>query len=398
MTGGRDPITLDVMIIGAGPSALMAADYLAHTGRRVVLMEGKASPARKFLMAGKSGLNLTMDEPLEAFLAAYGPSAAPLAPMIRAFGPEEVIRFTRDTLGQPIFTGSSRRVFPKAMKASPMLRAWLQRLGGQGVEIWRNFTWDGWGPDGAFRFSTAEGPREITATTTLLALGGASWPNLGGRGEWLEYLSARGVETVPFQPMNMGFHIKWSDHMRPHFGHPLKSLIFRAGEKSVAGEIVITAKGIEGGGVYALSREMREGAMLSLDLCPDRSLDDVAARLKKGGRRKDSLSNILRKSLGIDGAKRAVLFEMCKSLPTEPKALAERIKALPIPHSGPFGLDRAISSSGGVAWSALDDTLQLRALPNVYCIGEMVDWDAPTGGYLLTACFATGLWAARAAA
>ena len=186
--------------------------------------------------------------------------------------------------------------------------------------------------------------------------------------------------------------------MRPHFGHPLKSLILRAGEKSVAGEIVITAKGIEGGGVYALSREMREGAMLSLDLCPDRSLDDVAARLEKGGRRKDSLSNILRKSLGIDGAKRAVLFEMCKSLPTEPKALAERIKALPIPHSGPFGLDRAISSSGGVAWSALDETLQLRALPNVYCIGEMVDWDAPTGGYLLTACFATGLWAARAAA
>lgn len=398
MTPIVNSIRVDVLIIGAGPSALMAADHLAHSGRRVVVMEGKPSPARKFLMAGKSGLNVTMDQPHAAFIAAFGPSSNHLAPMIRAFGPEHMMAFVRDVLAQPIFTGSSHRVFPKAMKASPMLRAWLARLAAVDVEIRRNCLWVGWGADGAFRFQTSDGPVDITANTTVLAVGGASWPKLGSRGEWSAYLAARGVEMVPFQPMNMGFQVAWSAHMQPYFGHPLKSLALTAGPKTLRAEAMIVAKGLEGGGIYALSREMREGAELTLDLVPDLDVLDVQKRLAHGFARKDSLSNILRKSLRLDGAKRALLFEMCKPLPQSPEALAACLKALPISHDGPLGLERAISCSGGVAWTALDENLQLRALPNVYCVGEMVDWDAPTGGYLLTACFAMGLWAARAAA
>lgn len=398
MSAAAPVIHVDVLIIGAGPSALMAADHLAHSGRRVVMMEGKPSPARKFLMAGKSGLNLTMDQSQEAFIAAFGPASNHLAPMIRAFGPKDVMAFVRDVLAQPIFTGSSHRVFPKAMKASPMLRAWLARLDAVDVEIRRNCLWVGWGVDGAFRFQTPDGPVDVTAKTTVLALGGASWPKLGSRGEWTAHLAARGVETVPFQPMNMGFQVAWSAHMRPYFGHPLKSLALTAGSKSLRAEAMIVAKGLEGGGIYALSRQMREGAELTLDLVPDLDRTEVQNRLAHGFARKDSVSNILRKALRLDGAKRALFFELCKPLPASAEALAACLKALPVLHDGPFGLERAISSSGGVAWTALDANLQLHALPNVYCVGEMVDWDAPTGGYLLSACFAMGLWAAKAAA
>ena len=385
---------VDALVIGGGPAGLMAADALAQAGRRVVVAEGKPSAGRKFLMAGKSGLNLTKDEPFETFLAAFGEAAEPLRPMLEAFDMNDVQDWARG-LGQEVFTGSSGRVFPVAMKASPLLRAWLGRLAGMGVELRTRWRWTGW--EGAdFLFDTPQGAARIAPGVTVLALGGASWARLGADGAWAGLLAERGVAVAPFKPANMGLAVEWSAPMARQFGRPVKGTALMAGEQVARGEYVISRRGLEGGGIYAISRAVREGAALWIDLMPDRSISQIAKRLARP-RGKASLSNHLRKALQLDPARLALLMEFGRPLP-EGAALARLIKALPVHHAGPRPLDEAISTAGGVMWRALDAGLMLRDLPGVFCAGEMLDWEAPTGGYLLTGCLATGLWAGRAAA
>jgi uncharacterized flavoprotein (TIGR03862 family) len=385
---------MDALVIGAGPAGLMAAEELARAGRRVVVAEAKPSVGRKFLMAGKSGLNLTKDEGTEAALGAYAEAAGPIGPMLRAFGPAEVQVWARG-LGQEVFTGSSGRVFPVAMKASPLLRAWMGRLGGLGVELRVRHRWVGW-EDGGFAFETPEGRIVERPRVAVLALGGASWARLGSDGAWVPWLEARGVGVAPFAGANVGLDVAWSAHMARHFGMPVKGVELRAGTGRVRAEFVVSARGLEGGGIYALSRELREGAELVLDLAPDRGEAALAERLG-GARGKESVGNWLRKRLGLDPVKLALLMEFGRPLP-EGAALARRVKALAVRHRGPRPMDEAISTAGGVAWGAVDGGLMLTALPGVFVAGEMLDWEAPTGGYLLTACLATGRWAGRAAA
>ena len=386
---------VEALVIGGGPAGLMAAETLARAGARVALTEAKPSLGRKLLMAGKSGLNLTKDEPAPAFRAAYGAQGAWLAPILAEFGPREAQDFARG-LGQPVFTGTSGRVFPEAMKASPLLRAWIARLTELGVGIRLRWRWTGW-ENGAARFDTPEGPRAVRAKATVLALGGASWARLGSDGAWAPILAAEGVEITPFAPSNTGFRRRWSEAMARHFGAAIKPARLSAGGRESRGELVITAEGIEGGGVYALGPELRAGAPARLDLAPDLPEAAVRARLARprGGA---SLSNHLRKTLRLSPAKIALLRDCAPEALGETEALARAVKALPLGLEGPGPLDRAISTAGGVARDALDANLMPRALPGVHCAGEMLDWDAPTGGYLLTACLATGRHAGRAAA
>ena len=382
---------IDALVIGAGPAGLMAAEVLEQAGRRVVIAEAKPSPARKLLMAGKSGLNLTKAEPEAAFLAGYAEAAEWLSPMLTAFG-QDGVRTWAEGLGQELFTGSSGRVFPRSMKASPLLRAWLGRLTAEMRLRWR---WQGF--DGtALRFDMPDGARLLAPRVTVLALGGGSWSRLGSDAAWLPWLVERGVEIAPLQPANMGFRVNWSPHMAPHFGTPVKGCALVAGDNRVRAEFVISEKGVEGGGIYAVSRALREGAELRLDLMPDLSAEEVAGRLLHP-RGKTSLANHLRKTLGLTGARAALLNEWGRPLP-EGAALGALIKALPARLAGPRPMDEAISTAGGVTRAALDDGLMLRAAPGVFCAGEMLDWEAPTGGYLLTACLATGRWAGQNAA
>ena len=379
---------VDAVVIGAGPAGLMAAEELARAGRRVVICEAKPSPARKFLMAGKSGLNITKDEDLPTFIDQYD-AANWLGPMLQAFGPREVIIFSR-ALGQDVFTGTSDRVFPKVMKASPLLRAWLKRLEGLGVALRTRWRWTGF--DGAaLRFDTPEGAQLLTPAVTVLALGGASWARLGSDAAWVPWLAEKGVEITPFQPANMGFAVDWTPHMAKHFGQAIKGAALIVNGRRERGEFVISAKGIEGGGIYAVSRDLRQGAGLVLDLMPDLSGDEISARLArmKSG---ETAVNRLRK-LGLTPAQSALVLEFGRGM-----GQIEAIKALPIRLAGPRPIDEAISVAGGVARRAVTEGLELRALPGVFCAGEMLDWEAPTGGYLLTACLATGRWAGRAAA
>ncbi|AHM03267.1 NAD(FAD)-utilizing dehydrogenase [Roseibacterium elongatum DSM 19469] len=384
-------VALDALVIGAGPAGLMAAEELARAGRDVVLAEAKPSAGRKFLMAGKSGLNLTKDAPVDAFVAAYGDAADWLRPMLEEMGPEAVKTWA-EGLGQPLFTGSSGRVFPEAMKASPLLRAWLGRIPATLRLGWR---WTGWLGD-AWRFETPEGPCFLAPRVVVLALGGASWRRLGSDGAWADWMAERGIEIAPFKPANMGFVVEWSDHMRPHFGAPVKAIRLITGEKSVRGEAVISARGIEGGGVYAVSAAVRDGAEFAFDLTPDLSKGEVAARLAKKPR-KQTLSRYLGKALGLDPVKRALLQEWGRPLPQE-QELARLIKHLPVRHQGPRPIDEAISTAGGIRETDVDDTLMMRAMPGVFVAGEMLDWEAPTGGYLITGCLATGRWAGLHAA
>ncbi|WP_425093083.1 TIGR03862 family flavoprotein [Tropicimonas sp. S265A] len=381
----------DALIIGAGPAGLMAASRLAQAGRHVVITDRMPSAGRKFLMAGKSGLNLTKRESPQAFHAAYRAAAPHLAPMLAAFGPAEVEAWAA-SLGQSVFAGSTGRVFPDAMKASPLLRAWLADLVAQGAEFRARWRWLGWAGSGA-TFATPDGRRTLHPDVTVLALGGGSWARLGSDGAWTDQLGP----TTPFAPANMGVMRAWSPHMTPHLGQPLKGIALRAGEVVSRGEVIVSARGIEGGGVYALSPEIRAGTPMTVDLKPDLAIAAVVQRLARP-RGKASLATHLRKTLGLSKLAIALAQEVARPLPSDPKALAATLKALPLDHDGPRPLDEAISVAGGLRWDVLDADLMLTARPGTYACGEMLDWEAPTGGYLLTACLATGSWAGAAAA
>ncbi len=382
---GREAgVTTDALVIGGGPAGLAAAEVLVAAGKSVLLAEAKPSVGRKLLMAGKSGLNLTKEE--AGFGAAYGTDW--LAPVIAAFGPAEV-REWAEGLGQPTFVGSTGRVFPEAMKASPLLRAWMGRL--SHAEVRTRWRWRGWESEAA-AFDTPEGAQTVKPGVTILALGGASWARLGSDGAWAGLLAAEGIELAPFRPANMGFENNWSPHMTPHFGSPVKGARLTAGPSQSRGEFVISQRGLEGGGIYEVSAAMRDGAPLLLDLLPDLSVEYVAGQLAKGG--KESIGNRLRKRFGLTPVARALVMEFGRPLP-EGAALATLLKALPIRHNGPRPLDEAISVAGGVTRAAVDDGMMLRARPGVFVAGEMLDWEAPTGGYLLTGCLATGRWAGR---
>ncbi len=383
------------VVIGAGPAGLMAAQELASAGHSVLVAEAKPSVARKFLMAGKSGLNLTKDEPFREFINAYDEAADWLSPMINEFDAQAVQDWARD-LGQELFTGSTGRVFPTVMKASPLLREWLARLGQAGVVIQTRWRWTGW-QDDVLTFDTPDGQKLLNPDAMVLALGGASWARLGSDGAWAPLLVEKGVSLADFAPANAGLLVDWSEHMRPLFGEPIKGVALQAGTKRTRGEAVISARGLEGGGIYSICKAVREGAALTIDLMPDLSSEDLLGRLNKP-RGKTSLSNHLRKLLSLGPVRTALLMEFGRPLPNEPGALSNLIKSLPVNHAGLRPMDEAISTAGGVRQSAVDEGLMLKALPGVFCAGEMLDWEAPTGGYLLTACFATGRWAGRSAA
>lgn len=365
----------------------MAAEVLARAGRRVVVCEAKSSPARKFLMAGKSGLNVTKAENLQRFCGHY--DSGWLSPMLAEFGPDAVQDWCRG-LGQPVFTGSSGRVFPVAMKASPLLRACLLRLAEMGVELRTKWRWEGFKGDG-FRFQTPDQIEVLRPAVTVLALGGASWRRLGSDAAWVPWLAEKGVEIAPFQPANMGFAVNWSAPMARVFGMPVKGAALCVGQRRERGEFVISAKGLEGGGIYAVSREMRAGEPLFLDLMPDVAEADVQARLGRM-RAGETAANRLRK-LGLSPGAVALVQEFGRGLP-----LVQAVKRLPVVHAGPRPMDEAISVAGGIAQRSLTEGLELRTMPGVFACGEMLDWEAPTGGYLITGCLATGAWAGRFAA
>ncbi len=388
---GKRATMAQTVVIGAGPAGLMAAEHLARAGHDVLVTDAKPSVARKFLMAGKSGLNLTKDEPPETLMNAYGEAADWLRPMIAELDARAIQHWARD-LGQDLFTGSTGRVFPKVMKASPLLRAWLARLDEKGVQIRTRWRWTGWnGP--ALSFETIEGPQCVQADATVLALGGASWARLGSDGAWADVLAGRGVELAPFAPANSALAVDWSHHMQPHFGSALKAVCWKAGSLTSRGEAVISAKGLEGGGLYSLTPALRAGAPLSVDLLPDLMPDSLSARYK-AKKPKASLTSWLKTGLRLPPQKIALFHEMSKGSSVDVCCL---LKNLPIHNSGLRPMDEAISTAGGVTRGALDDRLMLTALPGVFCAGEMLDWEAPTGGYLLTACLATGRWAGRSA-
>ena len=383
-------MTPDALVVGAGPAGLMAADRLLAAGYSVLLAEAKPSPARKLLMAGKSGLNVTKGEPFDAFISNYYEAREWLRPMLTAFGPAEVQDWMR-AQGQEIFTGSSGRVFPQAMKASPLLRHWLADLRARGLDLRTRWRWQG---DGCF--DTPEGPVTVTPKANVLALGGASWARLGSDGAWVDLLRHKGIEPAPFRPANMGFHVDWSDHMARHFGQPLKGVALIAGGQSVRAEAVISRRGLEGGGIYALSRTLRDGAPLFVDLFPDLGIDALTDRIARRPSR-ESLANRLRK-LGLAEGRLALVQEFLRPLPDDPAKAAQALKRLRIPLTGPRPMDEAISTAGGIRRADLTEDLMLRALPGTFAAGEMLDWEAPTGGYLLTACLATGRWAGDGAA
>lgn len=384
----------DALVVGAGPAGLMAATALADAGRQVVVVEAKPSIGRKFLMAGKSGLNLTKEEPFADFLRQYPDCPDILRRCLLAFDPQSVQEWAR-SLGQEVFTGSSGRVFPKTMKASPLLRAWSRQLAGKGVEFRTGWRWLGWAGE-SWQFDAPDGHVSLTPKVSVLALGGASWPRLGSDGSWFGILEDCGVRLTPFSPANVGLAVEWSAHMSRHFGEPVKGTLLRAGDIAVRGEFVVSGRGLEGGGVYAISRAIRRGATLTLDLAPDLTAQDIARRLD-AQKSKDTITNRLRKALRLSPVKLALLMEFGRPLP-DPGGLPSLIKSLPIRHSGLRPLSEAISTAGGIAWQEVDDALMLKRKPGVFIAGEMLDWEAPTGGYLLNGCFATGLWAGRGAA
>ncbi|CAN7247113.1 TIGR03862 family flavoprotein [Bradyrhizobium sp. LjRoot220] len=394
-----------VAIIGAGPAGLMAAEVLAQGGAAVTVYDAMPSAGRKLLMAGRGGLNLTHSEPLPAFLARYAEAMPNLNAAIDAF-PPQALRDWSEALGQPTFVGSSGRVFPKAFKASPLLRAWLRRLNGLGVQLALRHRWTGWHENGRLQFQTPDGQREIDASATVLALGGASWPRLGSDGAWAETLAARGVKISELRPANSGFTVPWSGIFRDRFeGQPLKGVALTFGARTVRGEAIVTRTGIEGGAIYALSADLREAilskgqATLHVGVRPDLAIEELTARLSapKG---KQSFSSFLRKAAHLSPVAIGLLQEAAKTsgvslASLSPADLARLINAVPIQLTGVAPIARAISTAGGIAFDELDANFMIRRLPGVFAAGEMLDWEAPTGGYLLQASFATGAAAGR---
>ncbi|HKS63235.1 MAG TPA: TIGR03862 family flavoprotein, partial [Xanthobacteraceae bacterium] len=390
-----------VAVIGAGPAGLMAAEVLAHGGAQVTVYDRMPSAGRKFLMAGRGGLNLTHSEEMRAFLARYGDAMDFLRATIAAF-PPEALRAWSETLGQPTFVGSSGRVFPAAMKASPLLRAWLRRLDAAGARFALRHEWTGWDDAQRLTFNTPDSAITVEADATVLALGGASWPRLGSDGGWRDVLAAHGVAVSPLRPSNCGFLVDWSDIFRRFGGQPLKRIALSFGEHVVRGEAIVTATGLEGGAIYALSPVLREAiaangeATLVIALRPDIRAEELERRLT-APRGKQSLSTFLRKALSLSPVEIGLLQETTRGkLATLPPAeLARLINAVPIRLAGVAPVARAISTAGGIALGEVDARFMLRRLPGVFAAGEMLDWEAPTGGYLLQACFATGAAAGR---
>ncbi|AOS41049.1 NAD(FAD)-utilizing dehydrogenase [Pseudomonas brassicacearum] len=398
MTSTAKPSAPNVAIIGGGPAGLMAAEVLSQAGLQVDLYDGMPSVGRKFLLAGVGGMNITHSEAFPAFLSRYGERAPNIAPLLRAFGAEQLCEWIHG-LGIDTFVGSSGRVFPTDMKAAPLLRAWLKRLRDAGVAIHTRHRWLGWNPDGSMRIASPEGEKTLRPDATLLALGGGSWSRLGSDGAWMLPLEQRGVTLAPLQPSNCGFEVEaWSDLMISKFaGAPLKNIAIGLNDDVPRlGECVITTTGIEGSLIYALSAAIREAinqhgsATIHLDLLPGRPVDKIQQALSKP-RGSRSMAKHLHSQLGIDGVKAALLRELTPAeCFTDPARLAQAIKTLPLTLVKTRPLDEAISSAGGVTFEALDERLMLKQLPGVFCAGEMLDWEAPTGGYLLTACFASG--------
>ncbi len=397
------PSSFRVAIIGGGPAGLMAAEVLGQAGVNVDLYDAMPSVGRKFLLAGVGGMNITHAEDYAAFVSRYGERAGDLRPLLDAFSPDSLREWIHG-LGIDTFVGSSGRVFPSDMKAAPLLRAWLKRLRESGVQLHTRQRWLGWDEHGALRIAGPQGETRVEADATLLALGGGSWARLGSDGAWVPSLQNRGIAIAPLQPANCGFEVAgWSEHLREKFaGAPLKTVsLALPGEAPRKGEFVLTATGIEGSLVYALSAPIRNtinrdgAATVLLDLLPDRTLTQIASALARP-RGSQSMAKHLHRQLKLDGVKAALLRELTDATTFQaPQALAAAIKALPIRLVRPRPLDEAISSAGGVPFEELDEDLMLRRLPGVFCAGEMLDWEAPTGGYLLTACFASGRAAAE---
>ncbi len=400
MAGTRDQ-SATVAVIGGGPAGLMAAEVAAAAGAQVDVYDAMSSVGRKFLMAGKGGLNLTHAEPRESFLSRYGDRRACVEPWLANFGADALRAWAGD-LGVDTFVGSSGRVFPSDMKAAPLLRAWLHRLRAAGVSFHMHHRWLGWDADGALSFTAPQGARTVRADALVLALGGGSWARLGSTGAWVPMLVARGVRVAPLRPANCGFDTGWSEHFRARYaGQAVKAVtVGYTGPDCVArrqqGEFIVTATGVEGSLIYAFSAPLRDqieasgAALLQLDLAPGRELEQLAQQLSRG-RGSSSMANHLRRRAGIEGVKAGLLRELASKQDfADPARLAAAIKALPLRLIAPRPLDEAISSAGGVVFEDLDQRLMLQALPGVFCAGEMLDWEAPTGGYLLTACFASG--------
>jgi uncharacterized flavoprotein (TIGR03862 family) len=403
-----DPATSTASVIGGGPAGLIAAEVLARAGVAVTVFDRMPSVGRKFLLAGHGGLNITHSEERDRMLTRYGASADRLAPMLALFGPQDLRDWCAE-LGEPTFVGSSGRVFPQAFRATPLFRAWLARLGELGVRIETRQRWSGWAePGGAILLTDADGvTREVTSDVTVFALGGASWPRLGSDGGWVGPFSEHGVTVTPLRPANVGVRVEWSEVVAGRFaGTPLKhvrlSVRGRPGA-SVRGDAMVTRTGLEGGPVYALGASIRSAldadgsCVLEVDLRPDATVDQLTDRLPHR-RPKDSASTWLRRSIGLDPVAIALMRESRGgSLPGDAAAAAELVKAVPVVVSETMPIDRAISTAGGIAWSEVDESLMLRALPGTFVAGEMLDWEAPTGGYLLQASFSTGIAAARGA-
>lgn len=392
---------MKVAVIGGGPAGLMAAESAIAGGARVDLYDAMASVGRKFLLAGKGGLNLTHAEPAERFLARYGGRQAQIQSLLAGFGPDELREWACE-LGIETFIGTSGRVFPSDLKSAPLLRAWLRRLRHHGVAIHVRHRWCGWDEAGALRFATQQGDRLVSADAVVLALGGGSWSRLGSDGAWVPLLAGRGVPIEPLKPANCGFDVDWSPHLRSRFaGHPVKPVVVTGTtsdgvEFRQQGEFVVTETGMEGGVIYSVSAWVRDEimktgtALIRLDLAPDRDELHLISDLSRP-RGSRSMASHLQRRVGISGVKASLLREcVSKQDFADPVRLGAAIKSLPVRLIAPRPLEEAISTAGGVAFEALDERLMIRMLPGVFCAGEMLDWEAPTGGYLLTACFASG--------
>ena len=400
----QSDVTPTALVVGGGPAGLVAAERLAAAGVSVTVAEHMASPGRKLLLAGRGGLNLTHSEPLSTFLGRYGDADRRLVAAVEEFDPD-ALRAWAEGMGEPTFVGTSGRVFPESLRANDLLRAWLERLGALGVVIRTGIRWCGWSGAGhELRIVRTGGSETVHPDVAVLALGGASWPKVGSDGEWVDTLRSAGVAVADLRASNCGIDVAWSEVFAGRFaGEPVKNVSLTVGDLSVRGELMVTEHGLEGGAVYALSRALRDAldragsVVVRVDLRPDLELDAIAERLARR-RAKESVSTSLRRSVGLPPVAVGLLREAAANrLPGDPSALAALVRSVPLRVDGLAPLERAISTSGGVRFDQLDEHLMLRARPGTFVAGEMLDWDAPTGGYLLQASFATGVAAAEGA-